>query len=112
MRGAPVLPAVSELIDAAVATGTRAAYVEVDTFERGSEAIGIALPAHFAVGDDVEARALLVANGQDGRIVDIDRMRHGVQRAAARVHRVGHVVVVPITGVFNAGLAEQIRRVP
>lgn len=33
MRGAPVLPAVSELIQAAVSAGARAAYVEVDTFD-------------------------------------------------------------------------------
>lgn len=33
MRGAPVLPAVAELIEAAVAMGVRAAYVEVDTFD-------------------------------------------------------------------------------
>ncbi|GGB58461.1 hypothetical protein GCM10010833_11540 [Blastomonas aquatica] len=33
MRGAPVLPAVSKLIDAAVSAGTRAAYVEIDTFD-------------------------------------------------------------------------------
>lgn len=33
MRGAPVLPAVSELMEAAASTGTRAAYVEIDTFD-------------------------------------------------------------------------------
>ena len=39
-----------------------AGIVDVDAFERGGEAVGIALAAHLAVGDDVEAGALLVAD--------------------------------------------------
>ena len=43
--------------------------VGVDAFERGGEAVGIALAADFAVGDDVDAGALHVADRDDGRVV-------------------------------------------
>ena len=46
-----------------------AGIVEVDAFERGGEGIGIALAPLLAVGDDVEARALLFADGDQGRLV-------------------------------------------
>ena len=46
-----------------------AGIVGVDAFERGGEAVGIALAADFAVGDDVDAGALHVADGEDGGVV-------------------------------------------
>ena len=46
-----------------------AGIVDVDAFERGGEAVGVALAAHLAVGDDVEAGALLVADREQRRVV-------------------------------------------
>jgi hypothetical protein len=46
-----------------------AGIVEIDAFQRRGEAVGIALAAHLAIGDDVEAGALLVADGEDGGVV-------------------------------------------
>ena len=46
-----------------------AGIVVVDALERRREAIGIALPAHLAVGDDVDAGLLLVADGEERRVV-------------------------------------------
>ena len=46
-----------------------AGMIEVDAFERGGEAIGIALPPHLAVGQDIDAGALLVADRQECRVV-------------------------------------------
>jgi hypothetical protein len=46
-----------------------AGIVDVDAFERGREAVGIALAPHLAVGDDVEAGALLIADGEQRRVV-------------------------------------------
>ena len=42
----------------------RAGIIDVDAFERGREAVGIALATHLAVGDDIEAGALLIADRQ------------------------------------------------
>jgi hypothetical protein len=44
----------------AVERGAR--IVDVDALERRGEAVGVALAPHFAVGDDIEAGALLVAD--------------------------------------------------
>ena len=46
-----------------------AGIVDVDAVERGGEAVGIALAAHLAVGDDVEADLLLVADRQQRGVV-------------------------------------------
>ena len=46
-----------------------AGIVDVDAVERGGETVGVALAPHLAVRDDVEARSLLVANGQQRRVV-------------------------------------------
>ena len=43
--------------------------IEIDSFERGGEAIGVALAANFAVRDDVEAGAFLSANRENRGIV-------------------------------------------
>ena len=43
--------------------------VEIDAFERRGETVGIALAAHLAVGDDVEAGLLLRFDGEDGGVV-------------------------------------------
>ena len=41
----------------------------VDAFQREGEAVGVALAADLAVGDDVDAGALHVADRQDGAVV-------------------------------------------
>ena len=47
----------------------RSRIVDVDAFEGGGEAVRVALPAHLAVGDDVEAGPLLVDDGEHGGVV-------------------------------------------
>ena len=47
----------------------RAGIVDVDAFERGREAVGVAFAPHFAVGDDVESGALLVVDREQRRVV-------------------------------------------
>jgi hypothetical protein len=47
----------------------RAGVVDVDAFERSGEPVGIAFAPHLAVGDDVEAGALLVADGDQRGVV-------------------------------------------
>ena len=42
---------------------------DVDALERGGEAVGVAFAADLAVGDDVDAGALHVADRQDGGVV-------------------------------------------
>ena len=46
-----------------------AGIVDVDAFERGGEAIGVALAAGLAVGDDVEPGLLLGADREQRRVV-------------------------------------------
>ena len=52
---------------AAVERGSR--IVEIDSFQRGGEAVRIALAAHLAIGHDVDAGALLHMDRHDRRIV-------------------------------------------
>ena len=54
-------------VTAAVERGPRV--VDVDAVQRGGEAVGVALPAHLAVGEDVEPGPFLVADGEDGGVV-------------------------------------------
>ena len=56
-------------IGLAAAVERGAGIVDVDAFERGGEAVRVALAAHLAVGDYVEASALLVADGEEGGVV-------------------------------------------
>ena len=56
-------------IGMAAAVERGAGIVDVDAFERGGEAVGVALAPHFAVGDDVEPGALLGADGDERRVV-------------------------------------------
>ena len=42
---------------------------DVDAFERGCEWVGIALPSHFAVGQDVDSGNFLVADREKRRVV-------------------------------------------
>src|SRR5205814_9496189 len=53
----------------AAAIDARAGSVDVNTLQRGGEAVGVTFAAHLAVGDDVEAGALLIADGQQGGVV-------------------------------------------
>jgi hypothetical protein len=46
-----------------------AGIVDIDAFERGGEAIRIALAPPLPVGDDIETGALLVEDGDPGRVV-------------------------------------------
>ena len=56
-------------IGMAGAVERRAGIVDVDAFERGGEAVGVAFAPHLAVGDDVEAGALLVVDREQRRVV-------------------------------------------
>ena len=47
----------------------RAGVVEIDAFERGREAVRVALAPNLAVGDDVEAGVLLRADREQSRVV-------------------------------------------
>jgi hypothetical protein len=53
----------------ALAVQGAARVVDVDALERGGEAVGVALAAHLAVGEDVQPRALLVADGDEHGVV-------------------------------------------
>ena len=57
----------------------------IDALQREGEAVGIAFAAHFAVGDDVDAGALHVADRQDGAVV-LRQSSHSA-RACANVLR-------------------------
>ena len=46
-----------------------AGIVDVDAFERGRKSVGIALAPLLAVGDDVEACTLLVADGEQCGVI-------------------------------------------
>src|SRR2546427_360625 len=46
-----------------------AGMVDIDAFERGGEAVGIAFAPDLAVGDDVEAGALLRPDGEQRGVV-------------------------------------------
>ena len=54
-------------VPGAVERGARV--VDVDAVERGGEVVGVALAADLAVGDEVEARALLGPDGHLGGVV-------------------------------------------
>src|SRR5436190_11831250 len=47
----------------------RSRIVDIDAFERRGEAVGVALAADLAVGDDVEAGLLLRADGEQRGVV-------------------------------------------
>ena len=71
---------------AAVERGARV--VDVDALERGGEAVGVALPTHLAIRDDVQPGALLVRDGQARRVVvrllQVARGRRATAHARAR----------------------------
>ena len=54
-------------VPAAVKRGARV--VDVHAFQRGREPVGVALPAHLAVGDDVKSRVLLGPDREHRRVV-------------------------------------------
>ena len=43
--------------------------INIDAIERCCEAVGVAFSPHFAVGNDIEPRPFLVADGKKGRVV-------------------------------------------
>jgi hypothetical protein len=51
------------------AAGDRRRVLDVDAAERGREAVGVALAAHLAVGDDVDPSALHVADREQRRVI-------------------------------------------
>ncbi len=62
----------------------------VDAVERGGEAVGVAFAPHLAVGHDVDAGALHVADGEQGRVV-LRLLEIGLRDApAARAARARH----------------------
>ena len=56
-------------VGVAAAVERGAGIVDVDAFQRRREAVGVALAAHLAVGDDVEAGPLLIADGEERGVV-------------------------------------------
>src|SRR5882762_4637493 len=77
----------------------RARIVDVDAFERGGEAVRVALAADLAVGDDVEAGLLLGAD-RDYRRIILRLFQRGfcntpkLPRAHARREAVGELLAV------------------
>ena len=75
------------LVPAAVVDDS-AGIVDVDALERGGEAVGVALAPHLAVGDDVDAGALHVADGEERgvvlRLLEERLRRRARSRACAR----------------------------
>src|SRR6185436_13061775 len=76
-----------------------AGIVDIDAFERGGEAVGVALAPDLAVGDDVDARFLLGADREPGcillrffqkRFVDTPKL----SRAHARRKAAGELLAV------------------
>ena len=49
--------------------GERAGIVDVHAFQRGGEAVGIALAADLSIGENVQPGSLLGADGEQGRVV-------------------------------------------
>jgi hypothetical protein len=47
----------------------RAGIIDIDALQRRCKAVRVALTTHFAVGNDVEARAFLVSDREERRIV-------------------------------------------
>ncbi len=64
-----ILPVTLNRIGMPAAVERDAGIVDVDTFKRGREPVGIAFAAHLAIGDDIETGALLIANCNQGGIV-------------------------------------------
>jgi hypothetical protein len=54
-------------VAAAVERGARV--VDVHAVQRGREPVGVALPPLLAIGEDVQARLLLGADGEQRRVV-------------------------------------------
>ena len=72
--------------------------VDIDTFERRGETVGVTLAPHLAVGNDIEAGAFLITDGEDGGVVlrRFELVRSDqpqIVRAHAR-HLLGQLVAV------------------
>jgi len=52
----------------------------------------------------------VVVLNQDGVVVDVDRVRHGVDGAAGRAYAVRHVVIDPVAHIVKSGCAQQVQR--
>ena len=73
--------------------------VDVDAFERGGEAVGVALAPDLAVGDDVEPGLLLRPDGEQRRVVlrfgeKASGTRHSSLRAHARRETPGELLAI------------------
>jgi hypothetical protein len=64
-----------------------AGIVDIDPRQRGGETVGIAFPADFAVGDDIEPGFFLLADYQQGGV--ILRLRQIFRRNASKFPRAG-----------------------
>ena len=75
--------------------------VEIDALERGGEAVGVALAADLAVGDDVDAGALHVADREHRGVVLrlLEPGPRGCARSCARTRGTG--------GIATAGAVDQ-----
>ena len=74
---------------AGAAPGDDARSLGVDAAERRRECAGVALAAHFAVGDDVNAGAFHVANGDGGGVVERPGQRLGGHAPKATLQDAG-----------------------
>ena len=71
-----------------------AGLLEVDALQRGREMVGVAFAPDLAVGDDVDAGALHVADGEDGRVVLRQLQQFAGEAPHLRRAHARHLVVV------------------
>jgi hypothetical protein len=106
------------------AVESHARVVDVDAVERRREAVGVTLPPHLPVGDDVDAGPLHVLHRQPGRVVLgllEQLLRHPPELARAHARRqplaetlavdqpVGLRIAPDDAGGENHGLAQRMR---
>src|SRR5437879_11726699 len=87
--------------------------VDLDAFERGGEAVGIAFAPDLAVGDDVEARPLLRPDGeQRGVILRLGEIGLGDPPQLFRAHagRKAPGELFPVDQPFGLGITSHQRR--
>src|SRR5437867_8141902 len=87
--------------------------VDIDAFERGGEAVGIAFAPELAVGDDVEARPLLRPDGeQRGVILRLGEIGLGDPPQLFRAHarRKAPGELFPVDQPFGLGITSHQRR--
>src|SRR5947208_16201473 len=87
--------------------------IEIDAFERGGEAVGIAFAPDLAVGDDVEAGPLLRPDGeQRGVVLRLGEIGLGDPPQLFRAHarRKAPGELFPVDHPFGLGVTSHQRR--